>query len=196
MSIGSLITFFSMFTKLPVYAEDVRDQIVELGVQDEISFVPLNVPPERLLGMFVRSRKRQPPYSEHANISTIFYNINVPPDEQNFICCKELMHVFDEKVSPGVKTGESLNKLLDDLFRNRGQKSEEYSISGFLDLTATYMAAAVMFPHEIWPDFMAAHSAGRMTEDDISKELGLPLAFVPQLLNPQWEMVRNLFLRL
>ena len=191
MSIGKLISFFSLFTKLPVYAEDVRDQIVELGVQDQIHFEPLNVPPERLLGMFVRSRGRNAPYAEHLNVSTIFYNVNVSPDEQNFICCKELMHVFDKKLTSGVRNEAELAQLLSHLFRDTIPEGE-VSISGFLDEAATFMALAIMFPHEIRPEFLAMHASGRMSEDDIARELGISRTFVPQLLTPQWEVVRNM----
>lgn len=188
MSIGKLIGFFSTFTKLPIYAEDVRDQIIELGIQDEINFVPLDVPAEQLLGMFVRSRSRRPPYSEHRNQSTVFYNANVAPDLQNFICCKELMHVFDAQIYKGVGDSVALNRLVEFLFEGPPAASDEApEISGAQDLIATFIAAAVMFPQELREDFAVARNSGKLNNEMIATELGLPATFVQKILDSEWD---------
>lgn len=131
MSVAKVITFFSMFTRLPVYAEDVRDHIIELGIQDEIYFEPMDAPPGCLMGMFVRYRERQAPYRTCANKAIIFYNKNVTPDEQNFICCKELMHVFDDVIVTDHRRGEFIS-LIDYLFKD-DRAHDRPTVSGFLD---------------------------------------------------------------
>ena len=68
--------------------------------------------------------------------------------------------------------------------------------SGFLDEAALFMAFAVMFPEDVRVQFQEAHSAGRMSHNDIARELGIPAAYVPPLLTPQWDGIRNILLRL
>lgn len=205
MSVGKLITFFETFTKLPVRAEDVRDQIVELGIQDKIRFEPLDVSPDLLLGMFVKSREREVPYKEHKNIFTIFYNINVTPEEQNFICVKELMHVFDGGIfasgvfsggnSKGVCNKSELDLLINHLFLKTFESSD-LNLNGFHDELAVFMAAAIMFPHEIREDFLQVFYEGRMSVQNIAFELGIPENIVIQLVKVRWEETRKILLKL
>jgi hypothetical protein len=188
MSVGKLIDFFSRFTKLPIYAEDVKDQIVDLGVQDVIEFHPIDEDPRRLRGMYFRYRVRAALYSDHDNHSIIFYNANVPPDEQNFICCKELMHVFDDRIKAAVKTAADFEALLSVLFKTYSDPSE-VTIGGVLDLAAEFAALAVMFPEEIRNEFLQAHLAGRISEAEIAAEAGVPEMYVRELLSERWETV-------
>jgi len=185
MSVGKLINFFSSFTKLPIYAEDVRDHIVDLGIQDIIEFRPMDADPSKLLGLFFRYRVSSAPYSPTDNHSIIFYNGNVSPDEQNFICCKELMHVFDDSLKAAVTTEAQLDGLLSYLFKEAPNPSQ-MSISGILDRAAEYAALAVMFPEDVRDKFVEALSNRTMTEKEIALELGVPEKHVGELLSERW----------
>ena len=198
MSVKRLIEFFSMFSKLPIYAEDVRDHIVEMGVQDEILLREMDVPPDHLLGMFVRYRRRNGVYdaTPSAN-SVVFYNTNIEPDAQNFVCIKELMHVFDDAIEANTRNREDFIALVDDLFSSPlNIPPFDLSVGGIADEMAVALALAILFPHEIRDDFIKAHSDGRMTYDDIGKECGLPSPIIPMLMSKKWEQIRAILLRI
>ncbi len=196
MSVGRLITFFSSFTKLPVYAEDVRDQIVDLGIQDHIEFHPIDVDPNKLLGLYVRFRRRNGVYAEHQNCSVIFYNANVDSDEQNFICIKELMHVFDEHLHAAVTTAAGLDAHLSYLFKNVSEAPIEAKLSGIVDRAAEWAAMAVMFPEDVRQDFMSALAEERLDYAEFAAALGIPQVYVSELVSDRWESFRKMLLAL
>ena len=196
MSVGRLITFFSMFTKIPVYVEDVRDQMVEMGIQDEITLVPMDVPPQHLLGMLVRYRESGL-YGNTKNCALVFYNENVSRDVQRLVCCKELMHLFDNQ-SALTNSRDDFYALIDgviDLSKalNGPLGAAPQSI---LDHLALVMGLAVLFPHEIRDDVIAAHNASRMSVGDIAEEFDIPAQYVPFLLTKEWDSLRETLLKL
>jgi hypothetical protein len=186
MSIGKLVTFFASFTKLPVYVEDVRDQIVALGIQDQIEFQPVDEDPQKFRGMFFRYRTRPSLYADHENHTVIFYNQNVSPNEQNFICCKELMHVFDEMFKACVSSAKELEALLSALFQT-DSNPEDVTVSGVLDIIAEFAALAIMFPDAARETFPIAVKDGRMTSQEVAEALGIPWWDTAKLLSEQWE---------
>lgn len=195
MTASALIEFFSTFTRLPVMAEDVRDQLVEMGVQDEILLRPMDVPPDDLLGMFVRCRRRRGVYAQEvSNRSIILYNCNIDPDMQNFVCVKELMHVFDDRIKAQTNNAADLTALIDDLFADHLASPFNPSLGGIIDEMAVALALAVLFPHDIRDDFIAAHASHRMSHEDIAKLAGLPVSVIPSLLAKKWESTRELLL--
>lgn len=191
MSVNKLVKFFGTFTKLPVYAEDVRDQIVELGIQDHIQFQPMDEDPQKLKGMFLRYRVRTTPYGECENHIVIFYNQNVLPDEQNYICVKELMHVFDDKIKGVVQSEEDLKRHLSVLFPSASE-AKHSSLSGFLDLAAEFLALVIMVPEECRDDLALAVQEGRMTEQDFAAIIGIPLDDANELLSNKWQVVSQM----
>jgi Zn-dependent peptidase ImmA (M78 family) len=198
MSISRLVEFFSTFTRLPVYAEDVRDQLVEMDIQDNILLREMDVPPGKLLGMFVRFKMRNALYGQEVTKSSVvFYNKNVDPMTQNLICIKELMHVFDDQIKAATHTKEELRQLIDDLFADKDFVAPfDVHLGSFIDELAVAVAVAILFPHEIRDDFIRAHQQGRMTHEDIANECGLPSKFVPALLSQKWEVQRAFLLRI
>lgn len=194
MSAGKLIQFFSMFTKLPVYVEDVRDQIIEMGIQDEIVFVPMHVSPRHLMGMTVRYACR-PLYGERKNCTIIFYNVNVERSWQRLIICKELMHLFDSE-SVSTKSRSDFYALVEALFDPELPTDQlQINIQSFTDEVALLMALAVLFPHESREEIIRAHDSGRMTVGDIADEFDIPAVHVPMLLSKSWDAVWNLLVR-
>jgi hypothetical protein len=198
MSINRLVEFFSTFTRLPVYAEDVRDQLVDMGIQDEILLREMDVPPEKLLGMFVRFKRRGALYGhEVSQSSVVFYNKNVDAMTQNLICIKELMHVFDDQIKAATHTREEFGQLLEDLFANKEPILPfGGNFGSLIDNLAILLAVAILFPQEIRDDFIRAHQQGRMTHDNIGNECGLPVGLVPMLLSQKWETYRAILLRI
>ena len=197
MSVGKLIAFFSTFTRLPVYVEDVCAQIVEMGIQDEILLVPMDVPPEKLLGMLV-SYEPSTMYGETRNCSIIFYNTNVSRDLQRVICCKELMHLLDGK-DVHTSTSADFSRLVDGVLDVKNALPASplpANNQALLDHMALLMAYAVLFPHEIRDDFISAHDDGRMSVSDIAEELDIPTNAVSMLLDKSWEAIRAILLRM
>ena len=116
---------------------------------------------------------------------------------QNVICIKELMHVFDDKIKAATSTPDDLSTLIQELFvDHRLDPPFERSIGGLQDQLALALALAVLLPHEIRDDFIEAHAQDRMTHEDIAREAGIPLPAVIDLLSKNWEITREILLRL
>lgn len=196
MSVGRLIEFFSTFTKLPVYIEDICGQMVDMGIQDEIVLIPMDAPPQILLGMMVRYRESGA-YTSPKNCALIFYNVNVGRDEQRLICCKELIHLFDTDHALTC-TSEDFLTLVEgviDLEQALSTGTIQTNAQAFVDHAATLMALAVLFPHEIRDDIIAAHDAGRMSIGDIADEFDIPADHIPMLLSKTWDAIRTILMK-
>lgn len=77
MSLKHLVESFSSHTKLPVQIEDVADKIIEMGVQDGISFVGVELDIGVLRGQFLRLATERPGvYADPIYTSEIYYATN------------------------------------------------------------------------------------------------------------------------
>ncbi len=116
---------------------------------------------------------------------------------QRVICCKELMHLFDGEVSL-TRTPEDVSDLVDgvlDLSKALSSGPLTTTNQTLLDHMALLMALAVLFPHEIRDDFIAAHDSGRMSVGDIAEEFDIPASCIPTLLNKAWDATRAILLK-
>ena len=195
MSVASLIEFFSTFRKLPVQIDDVRDQIVHLGIQDEIVFRPdPEMNQDILHGVFYRYRKYNGVYQLAKNCTLIVYNANLTQDWQRLVCCKELMHLCDPPTfrtdTPDHVVGLAKH-LLEAQIHSIPRRTDLMALK---DRLAVYEALAILLPEEARDELKPYYDRGQLTIDQIAQFACLPQEMVGLVMHDGWTDVLDEFL--
>lgn len=108
------------------------------------------------------------------------------PDWKRFVTIKELMHLFDQPLE-FVGTEDDFDSLLEQLTTplttlkpSPGFQSEN---------RAFYMALGVICPEVRRQGYVRGVDNGNISQDDIAKELKIPVAYVHLLLHPVFKII-------
>ena len=94
MGLQKLVEIFSCRTDIPVKIDDIVNQIKELGIQDEVTYIGVDFDIGVLRGQFVRlSTERNGVYADPIYRAEIYYAKNQSKDWQRLVICKELVHL-------------------------------------------------------------------------------------------------------
>ena len=97
MLIQQLVRTFESRTELPIEISEVRNAVVELGIQDEIIFSGEDMDPAKCRGVFYQYTQKRTPYGDPDLISLIIYSDRLSIPWQRMVCCKEIVHVLDRQ---------------------------------------------------------------------------------------------------
>jgi hypothetical protein len=110
MSLQKLIDHFKNAKEFPISVDEIKAWIIKNRFQDEIYFYPVDVDATILRGLCKRYKYRKVPYGDPVLVTDVRYAASLSLCWQRFVCCKEMMHIFDNMDST-VITGEDLDKL-------------------------------------------------------------------------------------
>jgi hypothetical protein len=189
MSIKKLIDFFSTFSIFPVELTDIRDQIVEeYRVGDQIEFLMVDVELDHLRGLHYRYQKKEID-GKIGTHSFIIVNRKLPIEEQRVVCCKEMIHILDEKMFR-TSTASAVALLASRLLVPTASGDfGEADLAVIKDKFAEYQAMAVLFPEEARDELFALFTDGKITVEEISKRLVLPIDKVAFVMTTHWPKV-------
>jgi hypothetical protein len=196
--IHNLIELFSNFTVLPIDPDDVKAQIIEYGVKDQIYFVGVTLDERILRGALIHYTIPTGVYADPKICADVNYDIGQERKWRRVICCKELLHILDHSMGR-TATREACERLIDDLviLFNNGA-SEPFSIEkleAWADTLMFYYAIAVLFPmevrNELYPEFMA----GRISLEEIARNADLPEELIEIAMNDAWIRMYDTIMR-
>jgi hypothetical protein len=96
MTFKSLYEYAARQTQTISVEGQIDAEILRLTPQDEILYTPVDFDPAILLGQLKRYRLPIGVYSADSKwVSEIRYAQSLNLCWQRFVCCKELMHIFD-----------------------------------------------------------------------------------------------------
>jgi hypothetical protein len=172
---------------LPIEIEDIREAILSLGFQDRIIFcADQEMVVSRLRGVFYQYRQRPVLYGEPEDVTLIVYASSEPLAWQRTICCKEMIHIFDDKVER-TETLEELDGLIKRLL---GPLSVDevsiYDLMAAKDRLALYQAIPLLFPMAARNRALAEVKSGTKAVEQIAEEACLPLELVQLALSEDW----------
>jgi hypothetical protein len=188
MSPQNLVTIFSSHTKLPVQIQDVVDQIVEMGVQDRITYVGVELDLGVLRGQFIRLQTERPGvYADPICSAEIYYATNQDMEWQRIVVCKELIHLFDTNEA-ATKTQEDLDHLMDRMAISpelQFQKNDGFKVEA--DKIATLYAIAILFPKDARDALIEPYKQGLITAGDISRTAEIPEKYIRLAMLDGWD---------
>jgi hypothetical protein len=195
MGLKELIEIFSCHTKLPVQVKDVVDQIVEMGVQDKITYIGVDLDLGVLRGLFMRvATERHGVYADPIYSSEIYYATSQEIDWQRLVVCKELVHLFDEDEA-SIKTQDELDHLMEmialspELQFHKGDGFKERT-----DKIATLYAICILFPKDARDALLESYQQGLISAGDIARTAEIPEKYIRLAMLDGWEDIYNVLM--
>lgn len=188
MSYKDLYNYVAGLNEYPVVLETrVVPKIKELSGQDEVYFVPVDQLDISIsLGHIKQYRQATGVYSDSQWITEIRYATNpaVTFCWRRFVCCKELMHIFD---SPNERATDQakLELLLSELETPPpwDKASDMYKS----ETRTQWMALGVLCPLPLREQFRAKLEAEDLNKYQVALALRIPETTVDSLMSPYFE---------
>ena len=193
MSYKLLYEFSCELRQHPVLLEGVLDiKAAELSSQDELYYVPVELDPDISLGHIKQIRIPTGVYAESQWVTEIRYFQELNMCWRRFVCCKELMHVFD---SPRERADSALKfqQLLDEIEAPlpATESSEMYKSES----KTKWMALGVLCPEPIRDYFKPKWESGEMSDYEVAVDLRIPEVFIGTLMSDRYETVLKILLK-
>lgn len=191
MSFARLYEFAAGLGQLPIRVSDVVPVVKELMSQDEVYFTAVELDPTISLGHIKQYRESTGVYSaDPLWITDIRYEKALNICWKRFVCCKELMHVFDTQEERS-NSAERFARLLKEL--EAPPLAEQASEMYFSENRTQWKALAILCPLPVREHYIAKRAAGEMQDDyDVALELRIPKLYVPTILGEDFPQIVKL----
>ncbi|MCC4296269.1 hypothetical protein [Aurantimonas coralicida] len=185
---------FDEWTLLPVDISDIRDAILEMGLQEKIVFSAQPIDSKELRGAYYRFKARDGVYGNVERVSLIVYSQRQELYWQRVVCCKEAMHIFDS-VASSTNTPEELVALAEQLMGPVTTEAHGLAeVMAATDRLALYQAICILFPDAARDVAREAIATGTKTVEQVSDWAQLPIDLARLVLSDQWPEIREIIL--
>jgi hypothetical protein len=169
-------------------AKHVSAHHAEVG---KVEFWPVDLDPAISLGHMIYEDDRDSAYEPEYRIANIRFHKGLNRCWRRFVCCKELMHVFDDE-NQRANTREKFLALLEQLETTPlpGARSPMYES----EIRAMWMAILVLCPEAVRAKYQADWEAKIITDYDVASELRIPEAYVKAMMGPTYSAVKAMML--
>ena len=186
MSFAELYKFADTLAQFPVRLEGVLDsEVKRLTSQDELYYVPVELDPEISLGHIKQYRIPALVYDDDPSwVTEIRYHLELNICWQRFVCCKELMHCFDNNLER-VNDPEKFEQLLSEI--EAPLPTDESSPMYKTEVRTLWMAVAVLCPEKLRSYFKAKWEADEMSAYEIALQLRVPDAIIRPIMRNSYD---------
>ncbi len=176
--IKGIYDHFACHTRVPVPIDEVRGYVSDLKFVDEIDIYALSsLRPEVLRGLL------QVFNEDGRTVARVVYSSCLSRKMRRIVCCKELLHILDQN---------------DDMASSRQEVQrhiENLNLSALADLPASVRsdqngslhALMILFPRDYLHEIRRRYEAGKVTAEEISDRVQLPLTYVRAALSKVWQ---------
>jgi hypothetical protein len=184
MSLKQLFEIYDCYETLCIEINDIRDQILEFGVQDEINFHFVQMDEEIVRGFLHRYTVRDKVYGEPKHISDIYIAESLDEDWKRVVAAKELLHILDtEKTS--AQSVAAVDALLENLSLPPEVRGDSYSSVN--DHVMLISAIAILVPKECRKIIRRLHSDNGLDLNTIAQFANIPHRFTNMLLSENFD---------
>jgi hypothetical protein len=184
-----------LFSDLYKYANDLPDDVIsvkKLAVHieahhpdiGEVNFWPVVLDAQISLGHMVYERARSSAYGAAFTVANVRYDKNQNRCWRRFICCKELMHVFDD-ANERVDSREKFLQLMKEL-ESRPLK-DDISAMFSSEMNAEWMALLVLCPKRLRDKWRPTWADKTLSDYDVALKLKVPEAYVFALMDDYYD---------
>jgi len=163
-------------------SRDVVPFVLANSPQDKIYVTKVDLDTDVSLGHFKRYRESIGLYAEPDWIFDVRYAANLNQCWRRFVCCKEIMHVFDD-ASANTDTKEKFEILLKELAL-RPPNPSPMAIS---ESIAVWKAMAALAPKRIRHPLRDLRANGEIDDYEIALKLLIPEAYIPHIMAPAFD---------
>jgi hypothetical protein len=187
-----LVERFEDRTDLPIEIEEIRDVLIELGVQDKIIISAEHIDTSKLRGAYYQWREAPAPYAEPVWTTLIVYPAGEDITWQRAICAKELVHVCDKEVVK-TNTPEMVLELAEKVvgpFETRMATPADLMAS--VDKLAQFQALNLLFPRQARKEAKARIASGQSTVEVEADWAVIPVEYALLVLGENWDSLSDL----
>lgn len=186
-SFSKLLEDITSLSQFPIEIGFIDDWLKQNGFQDEINFIPVNINPQKATAYSKRRSGIALPYAERPWIYDVVYSSNMNECWQRFLCCKELMHLFDKEDeraqsadAVGQLIGEIVSTGLGDL-----DKKDTLAKPTIADLSGYNKALITLVPSHIVDALRPAYESGEKSDNQIALFLKIPEVFIDRIFSEE-----------
>lgn len=150
----------------------------------EVHFWPVDLDPEIAFGHIKYERDRSSPYEDEFTVANIRFDKNLTRCWRRFVCCKELMHVFDS-AAERVDTREKFLRLMGEF--EAIPISEDVSPMFLSELRAQWMALMVLCPKRLRDKYIIGWRDKSLTDYDLALKIKIPELAIKALMSDHYE---------
>lgn len=193
MTFKRLYDYSEGLRQRPIKVEgDLDTQVVHLTAQDRVDFIPVELDPEISLGHIKQYRESRVVYDQEPIwVTSIRWHNKLNMCWRRFVCCKELMHVFDsaeERVDTAIKFETLLNEL------ELPPPPEQASPMYVSENRTKWMALCVLAPRPARAWAIEQLAAG-LSPYDVALALRIPEDLIPALVGGRYEPILDSLIR-
>lgn len=186
MRYSDLYAYVQGSTASVVSVKDLAAQICahhgnDVGI---VNFWPVELDSNISFGHIKYEWDRDSPYEEEFRIANIRYDKTLNRCWTRFVCCKELMHVFD-KPEERVDTREKFFRLMSELESLR--LKEDMSPMFYSELEAQWMAIILLCPPRLRNVYKPLFENKSMSAYNIALKLKIPEAAIRNTMNDYYD---------
>lgn len=172
-----------------VHLQGLADRVVAYHPHvGEVNFLPVRLDVSVSLGHIKYERDRSSPYSDEFTVANIRFADSLNLCWRRFVCCKELMHVFDNEAE-SVNSKAKFLQLMDEFDSAPLSKDESpmYASEG----RAQWMAILCLVPNRLRAPIKTGLADGSITPHQAALTLRIPERCVQSLTTEYYDQVLN-----
>ncbi len=186
MTFGRLYEFANALKQHPIILEGVIDaKAIELTAQDQLYYVPVDLDAQISLGHIKQYRIPDGIYgAEPKWITEIRYFRDLNMCWRRYVCCKELMHVFDS-AAERTDTAEKFQQLVDEI--ETPLPGDEASPMYDSEIRTLWMAIGILCPESVRAEFKPRWDAKQLSDYEVALELRIPELLTKTIMGPGYD---------
>lgn len=184
MHLNDLLDHFDNYTRLHISVNFVRDQLIDMGVQDEIRFHFVSIDHDILRGLLFRYNRHAVVYGDPIRCSEVCIAESLPVEWRRVVAVKELLHITDTPE----ETAESeiaVDKLIERMALPMEVREE--TRSSLNDRTHIIPALAILVPKQCRMLLREMHKEGKITPLAVAHMAKIPERYGDLILSEDFD---------
>lgn len=194
MLVRTLLEHFDCYTQLHVDVNAVRDQLIDMGIQDEIRFHFVKMDSGKLRGIAYRYSKMAAPYGDPILCSEIVISNDMGEEDEywkRLVAVKELLHVAD-CVNISAESEEAVgvifrNFSLPPELRNDLHNGAVNTKSYMNDRIRIFVALAILIPEGCRQPLRELYTAKQLSDREIADIAKIPERYVSVVMGDDFD---------
>lgn len=184
MHLNELLDHFDTYTRLHISVNTIRDQLVDLGIQDEVRFHFVDINAEALRGLLFRYTKHAAPYGEPIRCSEVCIAEALPIEWARLVAVKELLHITDTEEETA-QSEAAVDRLIENL--SLPMDIQQETRSSLNDRTHIIPALAVLVPKECRRILRSLHADGIIRPSDVANIARIPDRYAEFVITDEFD---------
>lgn len=189
MPYNDLLGWANQKTSLPIKVDDIKVWFLNNRLQERICFIKAQIDSTILRGYITQYTTRNAVYcNDTERCSDIYYSSELNICWERFVCCKEMLHIFDLKNEMASNKGD-VKKLLTDITSPLPPDHKNISLQLITEHICEFITIEVLFPKSLRDKISPYYENGKLSAYEIALLARIPEYYVPVALDGRLDKV-------